>query len=172
MSHALKMTRTGCRTNDCSCTSYFQKIIISEWNLIFPLQATIGSPRDFSSSLPFLTPLCQTYLYQKVCKLLQVRYLSQAKSPWNNFKIQWYRRDECFFLKKPTNKKNPTQEQKKKRKTASWLIKNKEAKSHFQGTQLQEKKYEEFKRSTCSLCSRRNHKSSLNWQPNYMLGHI
>lgn len=65
LSHASRMTRTDCCTNDCSCTSYFQKIIISEWNLILPLQATVGSHRDFSSSLPFLTPPCQTICTRK-----------------------------------------------------------------------------------------------------------
>lgn len=79
----------------------------------FPLKATVGSHRCFGSFLLFLTPPC---LHQKACKVFQVRCLPGAKRAWNNLKIKRY---QCFFLK--TSK--TIQEQKERRKTASWLIK-------------------------------------------------
>lgn len=79
----------------------------------FPLKATVGSHRCFGSFLLFLTPPC---LHQKACKVFQVTCLPGAKWAWNNLKIKRY---QCFFLK--TSK--TIQEQKERRKTASWLIK-------------------------------------------------
>lgn len=73
----------------------------------------VGFRRCFGTSHLFLTP---PSLHQKTCKLMQVICLPRVKWVWNDLKIKRY---QCFFLK--INK--IIQEQKQRRKTASWLIK-------------------------------------------------